>query len=369
MKVLLLGEFSNVHWTLAEGLRELGHQVTVISDGDGWKDYARDITLKRTTHSLPETCRFLARLLHTLPQMRGYDVVQLINPVFLPLKAERMFPIYNYLRKHNRSVFLGAFGMDHFWVKAGLDCHTFRYSDFNIGQTIRTYRENAIWIADWLKGRKGELNKYIADDCDGIVSGLYEYDASYRPYYNDKLRFIPFPIKCNASASPAARRDREKVRFFIGIQKARNEYKGTDIMLRALRQIERKWHSQCEVVCVESVPFQTYQSLMDSCDIILDQLYSYTPAMNALQAMSKGLVVVGGGEPENYQILHEEELRPIINVLPYYEAVYDRLDRLMEEKERIPSLSEQSIRYILKHHEYRKVAGRYVDFWSSRLPK
>lgn len=34
MKILLLGEYSNVHNTLAMGLRELGHQVTVASNGD-----------------------------------------------------------------------------------------------------------------------------------------------------------------------------------------------------------------------------------------------------------------------------------------------------------------------------------------------
>lgn len=43
MKILLLGEYSNVHWTLAQGLRALGHSVTVVSDGDGWKNYPRDI--------------------------------------------------------------------------------------------------------------------------------------------------------------------------------------------------------------------------------------------------------------------------------------------------------------------------------------
>ena len=42
MKILLLGEYSNVHHTLAEGLRVLGHEVTVASDGDGWKGYDRD---------------------------------------------------------------------------------------------------------------------------------------------------------------------------------------------------------------------------------------------------------------------------------------------------------------------------------------
>ena len=39
MRILLIGEYSNVHWTLACGLRQLGHQVTVLSNGDFWKDY------------------------------------------------------------------------------------------------------------------------------------------------------------------------------------------------------------------------------------------------------------------------------------------------------------------------------------------
>ena len=43
MKILLIGEYSNVHWTLAEGLRQLGHTVTVISNGDYWKNYNRDM--------------------------------------------------------------------------------------------------------------------------------------------------------------------------------------------------------------------------------------------------------------------------------------------------------------------------------------
>ena len=47
MKILLLGEYSNVHSTLALGLRALGEQVCVASDGDGWKNYPRDIDLSR----------------------------------------------------------------------------------------------------------------------------------------------------------------------------------------------------------------------------------------------------------------------------------------------------------------------------------
>ena len=35
MKVLLLGEYSGLHNTLKTGLVALGHQVTLVGDGDG----------------------------------------------------------------------------------------------------------------------------------------------------------------------------------------------------------------------------------------------------------------------------------------------------------------------------------------------
>ena len=111
MKILLIGEYSNVHWTLAEGLRRLGHKVTVVSNGDFWKDYRRDISLVKR-HGLTGGLGFLGRLALTLPKLRGYDIVQIINPMFVELKAERIFPIYDFLRRHNRKMVLGGFGMD-----------------------------------------------------------------------------------------------------------------------------------------------------------------------------------------------------------------------------------------------------------------
>jgi len=106
---------------------------------------------------------------------------------------------------------------------------------------------------------------------------------------------------------------------------------------------------------------------MNGSDVILDQLYSYTPAMNGLLGMAKGLVVVGGGEEENYEILNEKTLRPIINVLPDEDSVYQALRHLALHKELIPDLSNQSMEYIRKHHHYVKVARKYVDFWTARI--
>ena len=158
-----------------------------------------------------------------------------------------------------------------------------------------------------------------------------------------------------------------KGRFFIGIQKHRHAYKGTDVMLRALERLKANYPTEVEYVKAENVPFAKYVQLLASSDVLLDQLYSYTPAMNALQAMAQGLVVVGGGEPENYEILGESELRPIINVLPSQESVYEQLEWLVLNKGKISTLSLQSRKYIEKHHEYIKVAQRYLEFWTSNM--
>ena len=93
MKILLIGEYSNVHWTLAEGLRALGHDVTVVSDGDRWKNYPRDIDLRRRSLNTGASIRYLLDIARVWPRLRGYDVVQIINPVFLDLMGDRCWPL------------------------------------------------------------------------------------------------------------------------------------------------------------------------------------------------------------------------------------------------------------------------------------
>lgn len=72
--------------------------------------------------------------------------------------------------------------------------------------------------------------------------------------------------------------------------------------------------------------------------------------------------MLGGGEEENYEIINEKELRPIINVYPSEEDIFQKLEYIVLNKERIPELSAQSIEYVRKHHNYVKVAQQYVDF-------
>lgn len=370
MKILLIGEYSNVHWTLALGLRKLGHSVTVVSNGDFWKNYPRDISLLR--HNWPmDGALYYLKLLSILPRMRGYDIVQLINPMFLELKAERIFYFFNYLKRHNKRVVMGAFGMDYYWVSTcDSEESPFRYSDFNIGKQLRYNDDANKERHDWLGTAKEHLNKEIAQTCDAIVAGLYEYWKCYEPFYPDKTTFIPYPIQMDKfPPRKTFYKQGNPIKLFIGISKKRSVYKGTDIMLQAAKDVQAKYPNHLSLLVANGVPFEEYCQMMEGADMIADQLYSYTPAMNALQAMSRGIVCIGGGEPENYQIIHEDLLRPIVNVQPNYNSVFQKLEQLVLHPQNIALLQQQSIEYITKHHDYIRVAKTYERLYKSLLDK
>lgn len=368
MKILLVGEYSNVHWTLAEGLRALGHEAIVVSDGDHWKNYRRDIDLRRKSLKPFDTIRYILQAKCLWPRLKGYDVVQLINPVFLDLRAERILPYYKQLRKQNGRVFLGSFGIDKPWVEEGLKPDTFRYSDFYLFGQRRDNADTQQMVADWLQGPKGELFEYIASDCDAIIASLYENYRCCLPKYGEKLHFIPFPIALHNTKAPDEQEGgndtHSPIKFFIGIQQKRSAYKGTDIMLRALERLKEKYPDQMEILRAENIPFAQYKQMMEGSHVLLDQLYSYTPAMNALQAMAQGLVVVGGAEPEHYELMGETELRPIINVLPTEDDVVRQIEeRLLAHPEAISQLSRESVTYVRRHHNPIHVAQLYLKAW------
>ena len=54
---------------------------------------------------------------------------------------------------------MGAFGMDYYWVYVNSTTMPLRYSDFNIGKTLRTNKDAIIEQHDWINTDKEKLNK------------------------------------------------------------------------------------------------------------------------------------------------------------------------------------------------------------------
>ena len=366
MKILLLGEYSNLHYTLACALRDLGHDVRLVSDGDEWKRYPADVQLVRRSTGLFDTFAYLIRLAREMHHWRSYDVVQLINPVhFIQLKAERGIRLYNWLRRHNKRVFLGAFGDDYYHIYNSYVRRPLRYSDFYTSKREVQHTWNQHNLDGWLND-KGMVRscRHIAETCDGIIAALYEYYVAYTavPELAPKTTFIPLPIAI--STNQQINKSTGPVRIFIGIQRQRSALKGTDILLKVAQELQAEYPDRMELVTAENLPYDEYVRRLEGCDILLDQIYSYTPAMNALQAMSCGIVVISGGEEEQYELLGEHELRPIINTEPEEDSVRAALKDIILHPEHLPELRRQSILYVQRHHEAHKVAARYIAFWA-----
>ena len=366
MRIALIGEYSNVHASLATGLRTLGHEVVVLSDGDGWKQYPRDIDLHRSHSSKLGGLLFTVQAWQALSRLKGFDIVQLINPVFINLKAERILPFYRLLRRNNRCIIMCAMGIDSYYVSACLDGSLSR-SDLSYHGAVRPIKEVHLWQRDWINGAKGRLNRQIAADCDHIVAGLPEYHAAYCSQFSQKLSYIPLPI---AERKPVpASCNNGKVRFFIGIQQHRNQFKGTDIMLCALEQLACEMPQTVEILRAESLPYAQYSKMMEQSDVVLDQLYGYGPAMNGLLAMSMGKVVVTGLEPETYTFLNETTLAPIQGVEPSLDSLLTTLRRLALNPAEVRRLGRESLDFVLRHHAAPLVARQYETLYKCLLGK
>ena len=371
MKILFLGDASNLHNTLAVALRRMGHEAVVISDGSRWMNTSRNIDLSRGDGDMGAV-NYVLKVIRLLPKMRGYDVVHLVSPVFLQLRPQKVRWVLDYLKRNNRSVFLSALGSDYDVVKACMEGKVLAYSEYMLGDKPTDYMRSEESMGErsnsWLAESMRQYQRYFTEQIDGAVACLYEYYKIYNSIISEKLAYGGIPIDVASLEPHYAEQEPEKLRLFIGIQRKRHIFKGTDRLLAAAEHVVARMPEQCELDVVENVPYAEYVARMRKSHVILDQLYSYTPATNALLAMAQGLVAVSGAEKEYYDFIGEADCRPIINVSPLVEGdIEDKLVWLVENKSQLPALSRMSREFVMKHNDSALVARRHLDFWNKRL--
>lgn len=364
MKILFVGDYSNLHNCLASALQQMGHQAVVASNGSNWMNTERDINLYRKSNNPVHTFIYLLQLALALPKMRGFDIVELINPIFLSLRPNKVMWIYKYLRKHNKKIVLSAAGTDYYYVKSCYEGQTLRYNEYFVDNNLTDFakhhkKKTQLWLTPQMKSH----TTFLAKNLDAIIACLPEYFATYFPLYPHKTFFVGIPIDTQSIKPQFITQEPKKVRFFLGFHKNRMEEKGTDKLLKAANEICSKYPDKAELKVVSNVPYKEYLKEMESSHVILDQIYSYTPATNALLAMAHGLVAVSGAEPEYYDFIGEKDNQPIINVLPDQNDIYNKLEWIVLNKHLLPKLSRQSRTFVEKHNDKFKMAQQYLKIW------
>ena len=405
MKILLIGEASFLHNTLKKGLVERGHRVTTMSDGNGWHDAPRDIDLRRDGRwGKLGGLRVVWQLLRHLPQLCGNDVVQIHNYQFVPLMYRWNTLLLRFLKLTNRRVVKGCFGDDP---------QIFRRQAQGVPAYSDTYWSGQLQNAELHRDRIAEVVEHGAEAswrkttriADALVACLYEYWLDYNePPYAAKLHYIPLPIKCeemvrwcdgemvrwcngemvrwcngemvrcvgNVTTSPSHPNNSQlapshPLTILIGLQPKRDFMKGAMKIATFVEEVARRHPGKVQIKYVEGVPYDEYMHLLAEADVLVDQLYSYTPSMNSLAAMARGTVVIGGGEEEYYEFIGEKTLRPIINVRPDVpdEENITAIERALFTDGTLERMAQESIQFVHKYHDYRLVAKQYEQLYYS----
>ena len=397
MKILLIGEASFLHNTLKKGLVERGHRVTTMSDGNGWHDAPRDIDLRRNLRWGKFGGLWVVwQLLRHLPQLCGNDVVQIHNYQFVPLMYRWNTLLLRFLKLTNRCVVKGCFGDDP---------QIFRRQAQGVPAYSDTYWSGQLQNTDQHRDRIAEVVEHGAEAswrktttmADALVPCLYEYWLDYNePPYAAKLHYIPLPmecekmvrwcdgemVKCVVNDTPSHPNDSQlptnlttspshHLTILIGLQPKRDFMKGALKIATFVEEVARRHPGKVQIKYVEGVPYDEYMRLLAEADVLVDQLYSYTPSMNSLAAMARGTVVIGGGEEEYYEFIGEDTLRPIINVRPDVpdEENIATIERALFTDGTLERMAQESIQFVHKYHDYRHVAEQYEQLYRSLLAK
>lgn len=374
MKILLIGDASNFHPALASGLRELGHDVTIASDGCGFMQTSRQIDLRRRLPGMFGGLDLWLRLNGPLrKKLKGYDIVSLIAPDFLLLRPNRIRHIFNNLKADNEKVFLTALGTDWPYIEECIDPDSpLKYSEFRIfdrpgpeviahPHIIDAYRTGV--LRDWTE----EFYSRI----DGAVSVLYEYHLSIaRRLPPEKIAYGGIPIDIKKLTPVEIPQNPDKVRFFLGRHSHRMAIKGTDRFEIALRRAMERYPHRGELIIVENRPYAEYVELMRSAHVVIDQAYSYTPATNALISMAYGIPTVSGGEPSFYRFLADQfpdqpiSDGPIFNSPVDVDGMTELFCEILRHPEQLRPRGLESRAFVERYHSCPTVASRFLNFWT-----
>lgn len=379
MKILLIGEYSRLHNSLKEGLQNLGHEVTLISYGDGMKQYPSDILLKskitknkflRKINNLSIRVfkkdfikvEFKNHLKKVRNQLTGYDIVQLINEDALNLTPKDSINFLNFIINKNKKMFLLVCGEDYttisFFLK-GNNGHSALTPLIENPKLKSRYSFSLKYISKPYK----KLHNYIYQHINGVICSDIDYSRIFKNK-NSFLGLIPNPINVDTLEYTPLKTD-EKINIFHGINSLSSIKKGSKFFTEALSIIKKKYGDKVNIIETTNLPYKEYINIYNNAHILLDQVYAYDQGFNALEAMAKGKVVFTGAEQEWLDHYNLEEDTVAINALPYVTYLVEKLEWLINNPDQIQNISKNARQFIEAHHHYEKIAKKYLLTWQS----
>ncbi|MFW1815214.1 glycosyltransferase [Acinetobacter guillouiae] len=378
MKILLIGEYSGAYTHLSKKLKQEGHDVVWIHDGDAYKNFSgADFNIK---YIKKETSSIILKIFYIfldvfgikgilaikkykkkIELLKDFDVVQIINTN--PLGEFGSFANIYFLRKifkQNKKVYLSALGDDYVWVKNCLEKKVI-YSMFDRLTLKNFYRYS--WALLYVYGIGYiKLNNLVLDNVKKIIPGLFDYYYAYQSQGIEKCSDLVSLI-----IEPNENNDvdffSEKINIFHGWQHNKELRKGNDIFDRAIKKLKNKYPDKINYEIVSGLPYSEYIQKFSNAHIFIDQCFSMDQGVNGLLGMASGKVVFSGYSEELREYLQENDTEYLINALPNEDYLFNKLEYLVKNPNEMKKISTNAVSYIKKYHDADVIYKQLLSIW------
>lgn len=372
MRILLVGEYSNLHNTLKVGLKRLNHEVTLVSTGDYFKNFDSDIKIKMPFKKswLKKINSIFFRILkidlnawYVLHQFKqhqqkfvDFDVVQLINQTPFDLYPKHEKNIFDFLKSHNKKIFILSCGIDSHYLE-----YASQHKDFL--SVLKPYFKNKLQkkgnqhVFKYLLPDFKSYYQYLLSNSNGFIATDIDYLIPMKNH-SKLLGFIPYPLNIPTIVN----QQKSKITILHGINSVNFIKKGNDVFSKVLKKIALEYP---EIVIKETrdLPFKIYQKELQEADILLDQMYANDQGYNALIAMSYGKVVFTGASDlflEHYQLKNKQVC---IHATDDEAQLYTNLKEIIEDDKLRQEISQNAIAFVKEHHDVKIVTNKYLELW------
>ena len=370
MNILIIGEYSGIANNLSHGFKKLGHSTVVITTGDGSKHIpydSSDIFLK-SYHDY-NLCGINLRYSWVLRtyfanfifnrrfvKNNKFDIIYIVNSEFvyksLFSTVKRGINFKNLregrLLKKNGKIILSCCGDDPALNKYS---HTLDLDPLAISGPSKVFNKPAVV----------KMFDQIILISSIIHTTAFAYFHCINLYLNEKNikkeivpTFLPFSV-------PTAYNDniiKNKVVIYHGI--LRSEMKGSAIICAAMKRLAAKYPNDVECIIKEKMPYEKYLSILDSCNILIDQAAGDGFGMNACNGLARGKVVMCS-VTENTTNLMGASNCPIIGIRKDEDDIFCKLENLLFDRERIERISKESRFFAENYLADNKVAEKILQ--------
>lgn len=366
--IVLLGDYSSVHYELEKALRAKGKKVLLISDGDAYKNIKADILIPPLKKYKNKIINYLFNFYYffgmfgirnyllvkkELSSINNIECVQLINPVAIDsLGALGNIMLLRYLKKREVPIFLCSLGDDTTVVNAYWN-KKYKYSFFD-----RINWKNFFKFQYSLKYKFSPIYRLLdyltVKNVKKIIPGVIDYQIAYKE--NPKVtKLIPLPIDEKNFMKP--KKTQYPLKIFHAWQAGKELRKGNDIFDRVIkRYLTENKNNKIDYEIISGLTYDEYLKKYSEADIILDQVYSYGCGVTGALGLAASKVVFSGFEIEGNFDLG-------VNATKNEEELYTQFVKLVDNLSLIDAIKIKAYNYAIKNYNSKDIANKYIIEW------